>query len=605
MIDGSFSLLPFYNEKSGGGYLYACCFDGSYNHFFGALGSQRFIFEHMIKREEIDVYIHSIGESILDYIEELPSHPYIFTAWNLQPIASILIQCLLDRGFATSKKWNPEEKQIYYIEGDETLFLAVNFGNKKIVKFYSLRLFVARSDWISLTRQLFPTDRISVLESVPDWREPEESEVQALADEARYVYTLSIDMAKFGAFGSAPQIISASGYSYMSCRALIREQSKDMITLNTVLTPSMLPEDRKKAYQIMHKLFENNKASAISYLKNAGEYSRVSSVDLNSAYGSALCSDRLPYGVILEDKPEGEYLEIVFPEGIYEVREDKIPIMCFGSSFSMQHYHFEDEWNLGENAKNFMLDGTLAFLKKEWKLIRNYYEVVGNEKITRKYVKTASNTYIKNYIQNLYDSALRYPERKKYFKSQIVGFFGKFIQNTELQTQIYYNNEVGIRRRQMMTEEKSPTFYVLGWYVASTTRIKILEKLEKIDLNDIVYIDTDAIYLKNLDKYIQNFKISDKIGDWKIEFKNCSLNIFAKKKYQILYENGKVETKCSGLNKREKEKLEFGDLDYGLSRVVYIFERDKNTYILKPIKKRWVLDDQAITNKRIEGVYYD
>jgi hypothetical protein len=57
-------------------------------------------------------------------------------------------------------------------------------------------------------------------------------------------------------------------------------------------------------------------------------------------------------------------------------------------------------------------------------------------------------------------------------------------------------------------------------FISSHLYKLLVDKLDKIDKNDILKIHTDSITIKNFDKYKSQFKLSDEIGDWKIENQN-------------------------------------------------------------------------------------
>ena len=66
---------------------------------------------------------------------------------------------------------------------------------------------------------------------------------------------------------------------------------------------------------------------------------------------------------------------------------------------------------------------------------------------------------------------------------------------------------------------------VIPCVITALARDYLYEYLKMIDVNDLLYCDTDSIILRNYGKYKGLFEIGDEMGQWKQLFNNKRVNI--------------------------------------------------------------------------------
>jgi len=109
-------------------------------------------------------------------------------------------------------------------------------------------------------------------------------------------------------------------------------------------------------------------------------------------------------------------------------------------------------------------------------------------------------------------------------------------------------------RGDIMSKDNEPyiaryTNPIISTLITAAARDHLYKFLEKINKEDLIYVDTDSIMLKNFDKYESLFKIGNRLGQWKIEYRDKKAHVLREKEYWI-----GDRIKMSGLSKREQDK---------------------------------------------------
>ena len=144
------------------------------------------------------------------------------------------------------------------------------------------------------------------------------------------------------------------------------------------------------------------------------------------------------------------------------------------------------------------------------------------------------------------------PERKDMKTCLHICTYGKNVQKV---------SSMGIRSK----------YVLIGMYQSAYVRQYMINVFIKY-YKDIIYMDTDSVMIRTNAKFKE--KVSDKIGQFKIEYQNVKLDIFRPKAYIIYDTQGKIlEQKFSGL----KTKLNRGQIEkIKLGQTITIKETRKN-----------------------------
>ena len=152
------------------------------------------------------------------------------------------------------------------------------------------------------------------------------------------------------------------------------------------------------------------------------------------------------------------------------------------------------------------------------------------------------NEFITQYYDKLHKMEKGTQERKDIKTCLHIATYGKNVQKI---------SKLGIRSK----------YVLVGMYQSAYVRKRMIDIFIKYK-NDIIYMDTDSVMIRKNAKFRE--RISDKIGQFKIEYENITLDIFRPKAYIIYDKNGNIiEQKFSGiktkLNEKQIEKIKHGE----------------------------------------------
>lgn len=310
-------------------------------------------------------------------------------------------------------------------------------------------------------------------------------------------------------------------------------------------------------------------------------------IDVNSAYPYQMTLP-LPYGDLLNDKPEGSYcewVEVDVKSAKIKNQYFNIPILLNWNkdktyNIKRKQYQFERYVKSQNNFKCY-------YLKEEWDMINEFY-VVDVNSIKHYYQRTKN--FLKNYITELYDLKAQFKkEGNAGFQNAVkiilnagYGVYGKRIKFDAFH---YYDKNITIEE----INNKDPNYRVhnqcinlgvndlncyrmedlselneyylnkaLASYVTAKERVYLYKKIISVkDPNKkFALCDTDSVLFCNLtDQEFNAIKSSTNnlLGGWDIEFDgNLNISIFGSKKYCISDIDDKItKFRFAGINNKE------------------------------------------------------
>lgn len=162
---------------------------------------------------------------------------------------------------------------------------------------------------------------------------------------------------------------------------------------------------------------------------------------------------------------------------------------------------------------------------------------------------------IKLIMNNLYGKFAQFRQNKEY-KVIYRGEFTRY-KEEDWKVKSVWGNKYVIEKYKGNYVPKY-TNLIISILVTAYGRDFLYKYLSKISSEDLVYCDTDGIIMKNWKKYKDQFKVSEELGDWKVEEikgKNEAI-IKGEKDYKI-----GNEVKISGVSKRVLQNIDFEKIE--------------------------------------------
>jgi len=244
------------------------------------------------------------------------------------------------------------------------------------------------------------------------------------------------------------------------------------------------------------------------------------------------------------------------------------------------------------------------------------------------YCKPTKAPFFKNYVDTVYKLKLK-PELKDVAKALLVGLSGKFGQRLSESSGWHIMSDEELS--EMGWEDYDPSIYKIGLngqmnkyvtpssvddrgysakaypliyaYILSYARIELWGAMNAIGLDKVYYCDTDAIYADTsavnravLRGYI---KIHDtKLGHWKVEHKNVTMDIKGIMNYRI-FEEGEWQYTISGTPK--DKQAEMWDKGYCTIKLI----RKRSMAIRHDVKLNSYYEVNINQPKRVEKRVFD
>jgi hypothetical protein len=306
----------------------------------------------------------------------------------------------------------------------------------------------------------------------------------------------------------------------------------------------------------------------VELFKHRNESNKIAYTDINSLYPSALLNE-FPCELI-------EWTEKDLPAfGIAKVRV-KSPKRDLG----ILPYRNEDGrilYPYGEFTGIWTILEIKAALQRGYKLV-DTIEVWGTNESIRPY---------KEYMLTCYEKRLAADNEatKLFFKLLMNSFYGRLgtggvIGRTVYQTEenaedgICFGEKVLVNYQMPLSKE---TNWAHAAYVTAYGRLRLLEFIEKIGVDAMIYCDTDSCIFDCSNGKIP-FECSKELGQMKLEGWGTACETYAPKMYKT-NTGGEMDFKAKGVPKRlaqafiEQGRVDF-DLPFKLRESIAFFDRD-------------------------------
>ena len=312
----------------------------------------------------------------------------------------------------------------------------------------------------------------------------------------------------------------------------------------------------KEQYDEFSKFFFGGFNSFNKKYQNIEINDDILKLDINSSYCSIVSKFNLPYGKPSLNKPDGDYVYFVKAK-IYNIRKKdlKMPDHLHNKSLSYEHpetyiSNYDDLLEVG-------------YTDLEWNEIKKTYDFDIFE-IKKLYFK--ADKKLKPYIDAIYElkNNENDPSIKFNHKLMLNSFTGKWGQCYNKESLYLKENENGKYENYDYRKKTEIEFEIkynpVAIFITSYARVNLLKKIRE-HADYWINSDTDSIIIfKNR---INDFKISDKIGDWKIEQEITKFKILKNKFY--IYQNKENEMfQClSGIHKDKHKLYDFSNFYFG------------------------------------------
>lgn len=357
-------------------------------------------------------------------------------------------------------------------------------------------------------------------------------------------------------------------YVWQSSKAVFLWKKKDKYDFEQLWLYTYDQDD----YDLGRKFFKGGYNFLPS--KNKDKFIKCNGVayDFNSAYSYIMQESYLPLSCSYEEAKE--YWDDVSEIEFYEVQIKSATLVDLSIPF-----HFLHNWELGYGYTTFLNETTVYYTKEEWDFLNNYYDFdIINIKIHKKVAVKFMKQFCKEFYKNKKnaENMIEY----HFFKSVLNTSFGDFSQRYDYDLYFesdaeYEDGEIvelskgrykilnskegltglhGYTAKEIDAKYKFKNIWVAS-YITSIMRL-YLYKYMLVDINNVLYCDTDSFYLKN-DNEIFHGLLSSKIGGLKIEAKYDEIFLLGPKRY-LCFQNGDlIKHGLSGVPKRWVQKEVF------------------------------------------------
>ena len=307
-----------------------------------------------------------------------------------------------------------------------------------------------------------------------------------------------------------------------------------------------------------------------------GIFKKCVHIDIHSAHPSQMVKS-IPYGPMLDEKPDGAYDTVVYPDGYFILKPGGLKMMSFTSKANCLRYQYITENEPGILVEDFSLDGSYGIWKNEYDLIVSQYDFSGDTK--EHYFKSRADPRLSSLVKTLYHGKeTAEGARRNVYKYLLNSLYGKFLTRPDGEKITYTIEDGKVLRCKEKDDTRKPVALPLGSWIATQTRVQLMTTALKVrDYNkNLLYCDTDSLIFRYYDGWENDIPIGDKLGDWGIESMPEMVNIVGPKTYQEVI-NGKTYTKCAGLSHNVSDLIPFGELKDGYETTRLKAERDPDT----------------------------
>ena len=177
------------------------------------------------------------------------------------------------------------------------------------------------------------------------------------------------------------------------------------------------------------------------------------------------------------------------------------------------------------------------------------------------YMYSSTDLLFKDFVKKFYK--LKQNEKNKtkknFYKLILNSLFGRI--NTKkniIKKEPVLKNKNIILKMSNEIIKSDGGYLPVGVFITSISRYLLLTDIFKIK-NDFIYCDTDSIHFFNFEN-IKNFKISKKLGNYKLEFKNSKAKYIKLKTY-IISDGKKTKKVIAGIQQEFLKNINLKNLN--------------------------------------------
>lgn len=311
-----------------------------------------------------------------------------------------------------------------------------------------------------------------------------------------------------------------------------------------------------------------------------GKYENITMIDTNSLYPYIATQIQFPF-IPSEKKieqPQKLTTKLGISKAKIKIHKKKLGIVPI-------------RYQTNQGPKSITLNHNCTAIGTWTNTELNKFEQEGHEIQQIEYTIEYENT--KNIFQQIMPQL--YEKRKQpgynghFYKTMMNSIIGKFAQQTTEEEEITDDiNQRTKRENQgyeltgllhtdgIFTKPKIttyPKYYcpIINAEVRAKANIFLYENMKKINTEDILYCDTDAIMFKNRNN-LQHYTIGNELGEWKIVETNTNALIYGQKSYSL-----GNNIKASGVSKifLNKKDFEKGKIKYKRMKTEYNSKNDE------------------------------
>ena len=335
-------------------------------------------------------------------------------------------------------------------------------------------------------------------------------------------------------------------------------------------------EFKPKDKRIFELMLRRSTRGGICQAFRTGIFKKCIHIDIHSAHPSQMVK-LIPYGPMLEEKPEGAYDAVVYPDGVFVLKPGGLKMMSFTSKANCLRYQYISENEPGILVEDFALDGSYGIWQDEYDLIISQYDFIGD--IKKYYFRSRIDPRLSSLVKTLYHGKeTAEGVRRNVYKDLLNSLYGKFLTRPDGEKIAYTIEDGKVLRRKEKDDTRKPVALPLGSWIATQTRVQLMSTVLKVKGHNknLLYCDTDSLIFREYDGWEEDIPIGDSLGDWGIESRPEKVNIVGPKTYQEVID-GVTKTKCAGLSHSVSDLIPFGELKDGYETTRLKAERDKDT----------------------------
>lgn len=357
--------------------------------------------------------------------------------------------------------------------------------------------------------------------------------------------------------------------------------------------PGLSKEEIEEARARFERELRTFLRGGVTMALQRGVFHHCTHIDACSMYPTQCVKPWIPYGPILDDEPEGPHFTFNYPICRLELKDGKIPYLQWRSHRQCERYRYLTEYTPGDYVHDAILDGSYGFWEEEWEIIKECYRVIDEGEPIKKYFRALENVALRDYVRELYRGKSENTGAKRlFYKILLNSLYGKFLSRPDHDSIRIIDGE-----RVTVHDDTGRTYYLpLGSWIAMSGRVTLFRAMLSLPKEDVLYCDTDSIIFKG-DRF-PDVHIGKDLGDWGIEYQDVSVSIIGPKTYQEMTADGRVITKCAGMDAKVKNSLAFGELKEGMEVTVHKAMRDPQTHALNVESRKFFVNSRANLWKR-------